>query len=73
MDLYACLQVFRNLSMSNSTFLNWKRLNSIVKDGSIYVGMLDYLSSGMIARYQWIALEESYIVYVQSKSMELKE
>lgn len=41
-------------SMSlNSTFLNWSRLNSIVKRwiyGSISITMLGYLSSGMITQ-----------------------
>lgn len=35
--------------------------------------MLDYLSSGMIARGQWAALEESYFTNFQSKAMNLRQ
>lgn len=43
----------------NPTFLNWNKLNSIVKGwiyNSVYVAMLGHLSSGMTAREQWTSL-----------------
>lgn len=47
----------------NPTFLNWNRLNWIVKGwiyGSVHVNMLGHLSCGMTAREQCIALEDSF-------------
>lgn len=50
---------------SHPTFLNWNRLNSIVRwwiYESISVSILGYLSNGMTLEKQWVALEESYSI-----------
>lgn len=40
---------------------------------SVSMSMLGYMSSGIIARIRWVALEEFYSTYIQSKVMDLRQ